>query len=780
MIAEPFSEQFTSQDNRNEPSTSQSRASDHDSEMITEPSSEQSTSQDTASELTSVQFQKIALETTNQPDYDREYAKYIQSFSVKQKDGSRRFVYCKLCNKYPDIVRINSDNPRLPNITTETGIRFKKEYVVNHFSSLYHRKCKEAERASNDDSSTKNKALMDVHISEANRKRANHVGELLLQVYCDAKKLTLSANSWPPRYVAAKAGQSFDFNTTTSTIPDTIDIQYVNGPTHLNLLEVITRSYQSIFKETIANSLASSIHIDGSVDRTQIDKIYILLKIVNRNGDLKTLFIGIGQQQKRGAVGLIEAVKNGIKNSAGDEIYRLIFSRVSSICTDGTNVNTGEKHSLWKYFEEECLKYRSDLPLNKFWCSAHRMELVWGDLTNRVKEVKRIVEILSSISSYFHESGLRTDELKKIATEHSLKLLSIPKIFKIRWTEWTYTTVVNLLKSWNSLMIYFEKNQNDAKVMGFFTFLSKLENMKLIVLLADILQIYKRYHKLVQSDNLTIVSLVEYIESLKTSLNGLENGDLTGGWAEVFENTMIEKDGKTFLKGFEIWAATGTRPLGKRSFNEIRRAILKTLNDCLQNRFQVDEDLIKIINPFIEFQENANIRQIHALFGADLPLSSLSLEYAQLVQSKEHDRTNLSKQIRNMLSQDDSSAYECVITVLSRINTCTPQSADVERSIKANNLLKTAFRSSLNIETENRYMFVYFNMPPLEKWNPKTAITIWLNDKQRREHLDLIKKDTAKKQAYFKGIFELASMDLDSDSDEEIDKNENEEKKVTF
>lgn len=129
MIAEPFSEQFTSQDNRNEPSTSQSRASDHDSEMITEPSSEQSTSQDTASELTSVQFQKIALETTNQPDYDREYAKYIQSFSVKQKDGSRRFVYCKLCNKYPDIVRINSDNTRLPNITTETGIRFKKEYV---------------------------------------------------------------------------------------------------------------------------------------------------------------------------------------------------------------------------------------------------------------------------------------------------------------------------------------------------------------------------------------------------------------------------------------------------------------------------------------------------------------------------------------------------------------------------------------------------------------------------------------------------------------------------
>lgn len=214
------------------------------------------------------------------------------------------------------------------------------------------------------------------------------------------------------------------------------------------------------------------------------------------------------------------------------------MARVSSICTDGTNVNTGEKRSLWKFFEEECSKYRFDLPLNKFWCSAHRMELVWGDLTNKVKEVRKTVEVLSSISSYFHESGLRTDELKQIAHERGLKLLSIPKIFKIRWTEWTYTTVVNLLKSWNVLMIYFEKNERDAKVSGYYTFLLKLENMKLIVFLADILQVYKRYHKLVQSDNLTIVSLVNYIESLKLQLNGLQSDDLTGGWSEEFTKSL--------------------------------------------------------------------------------------------------------------------------------------------------------------------------------------------------------------------------------------------------
>lgn len=102
------------------------------------------------------------------------------------------------------------------------------------------------------------------------------------------------------------------------------------------------------------------------------------------------------------------------------------------------------------------------------------------------------------------------------------------------------------------------------------------------------------------------------------------------------------------------------------------------------------------------------------------------------------------------MSCDDSSNHECVIAALSRINICTPQTADVERSIKANNLLKTAFRNGLNLQTENKYMFVHFNMPALESWDPKPAITIWLNDKQRRVHIDIIQKATAKKHHILK------------------------------
>lgn len=155
--------------------------------------------------------------------------------------------------------------------------------------------------------------------------------------------------------------------------------------------------------------------------------------------------------------------------------------------------------------------------------------------------------------------------------------------------------------------------------------------------------------------------MAKHIESLKASLIGIQNSDLPGGWVETLNNSVTEENEKIWLKGFEMSTRTRSRSLEKWNFNEIRNEIFNTLHDCLQNRFQVDDDLIKIVKPFIDFQEDANIKQIHEIFGADLPLSTLSLEYSQLVPSKDHEKSTLSKQIKDILICADSSNYECVI-----------------------------------------------------------------------------------------------------------------------
>lgn len=121
--------------------------------------------------------------------------------------------------------------------------------------------------------------------------------------------------------------------------------------------------------------------------------------------------------------------------------------------------------------------------------------------------------------------------------------------------------------------------------------------------------------------------------------------------------------------------------------------------------------------------------------------------------NRSNQKINLKKRIKK---------YDNTIAILCHIKACTPQSADVERSVKADNLFKTTSRNKLNLETENKYMYVYFNMPALEMWDPRDT-KAWINEKSRREHTDLLQKSTAKKKSYFKGIFKEADDDDSSD-----------------
>ena len=55
-----------------------------------------------------------------------------------------------------------------------------------------------------------------------------------------------------------------------------------------------------------------------------------------------------------------------------------------------------------------------------------------------------------------------------------------------------------------------------------------------------------------------------------------------------------------------------------------------------------------------------------------------------------------------------------------------PHRADVERIISENNCLKSAHRNRMKIETENNQLFIHYNMPDLENWNPISAVLAWL------------------------------------------------------
>lgn len=112
--------------------------------------------------------------------------------------------------------------------------------------------------------------------------------------------------------------------------------------------------------------------------------------------------------------------------------------------------------------------------------------------------------------------------------------------------------------------------------------------------------------------------------------------------------------------------------------------------------------LLVFVAEMINYEIFNSNRKIHSIFGADLSFANLDLEFNELVELKLCVGMDLSAQIKKLILLNEKSKYDNVIIILCRIQASTPQSADVERSIKANNLFKTSFRNRLNLETENK------------------------------------------------------------------------------
>lgn len=321
-------------------------------------------------------------------------------------DG-RRFVRCEVCVNFPEIVK-QINKKKLPAITTKEGTRYRKNIYTEHISKEYHIECVKAHNLKNNRTAAMSgndvkTPVLDMMISRANSELADYIGKLLINVNNDGKKLTLTVWSWPSRYVCAEAGNSFTFNETDQTksiIPSKLNLQYVNLPTHADLLKTIVDTNRNELLKKIEDSVAISLRVDGSIARTHIDKIYVMCKLVNSDGSAELFFVGTGERTEEGAAGMTKAVKSAINaNFCNNE---MLFKKLSSICTDGANINTGQKNGLWALLQAECQKVGSNIDLIKIWCAAHRADLAWTDVSKDVTEIHNILSKLSAISSYFH------------------------------------------------------------------------------------------------------------------------------------------------------------------------------------------------------------------------------------------------------------------------------------------------------------------------------------------------------------------------------------------
>lgn len=683
----------------------------------------------------------------------------IKRFKKDDKD----LVVCELCLKHPNIVKMHVYNQKLPKIATENGTAYRADVVESHLTSNYHTECVNAERISLLTKPNKVHLPIDAAVSKASETQASYIGKLMIQIYMDAKALTLSAHSWPARFVANEASNVFQFNQMNeSIIPQNLSLRYVNPNKHLELMQFIVNADTENLKSKIIDCLALSIRTDGSVDRVQIDKIYVLGKLITKNGTAELVFLGMDEQTERGAQGLFQTCLNAMtKLLSKDFVYEHILPKVSSICTDGVNTNKGETGGLWFYLQNEIKKSNSKIPLIKIWCVAHRANLTFSDLTKNCAPISDIIGNMSKISSYFRTSGLRTAELKKIASENGLKLIKMPKVYEVRWTEFIYQLFKAVITNWNALILFFNKNP-DAQNNGFKIFLTNVDKLKTITFFADVLFIYQRFHKQMQLEFLTLPKFCQYVKNVTEALINLKSNPIPGGFENVLTSQIETKDEKFFLKGIELFEPVAGRrqPL---KLEELRKNVIDSLAEYLNIRMESqNESLISTIDAFLKFDKNFDVSEIHGLIGADLAMASLHLQYTDLTNSFDEIKgLSLFDLLKYLCEPSRIDFFSEILTIIARISACTPNSADVERVVSANNNLKTYKRMKLLISTENDYLYIHFNMPSLSQWNPRPAVSRYLAEKNRRQSLQTVESTKTTQRSHFKHVFDEIQEEKD-------------------
>lgn len=119
-----------------------------------------------------------------------------KEFRKKQKT----YVKCSVCSKFPEVCKAHFMG-RVPAIASESGTSFRSHITWSHHNSEVHKACIEAKRNELLYKANSTEHPMTSTVSTANQQLFLKLTAHMFDVYNDAKRGTLSAWSWPSRYL---------------------------------------------------------------------------------------------------------------------------------------------------------------------------------------------------------------------------------------------------------------------------------------------------------------------------------------------------------------------------------------------------------------------------------------------------------------------------------------------------------------------------------------------------------------------------------------------------
>jgi len=732
-----------------------------------------------------IEFQGVVQSSKNQSGRKQKVeAEHWAEYRSEARGGSgrRRIVHCKICCAHPDLVKIHCQ--RIPAICTANGAVFRQQMYDEHCGSTVHNACltrSRQQKALAEGRIHEGETVLEKQLRFANTALEQKIARIMIKVYMDAKRGTLSAWSFPARYVASLMAERLDLNNPEIPFsPTDTDLQYVTPASHRDMLLTIAETDRKAFALRFKDILALSLRVDGAVDKQRIDNKHVMAQVVTAVGDMETWYMGLAESEKRGSEGLLEALRKASAKCGAT--WPEIFKQTTSIVTDGASENTGRHHSLWTLLEQErkdnttkdtSSPCKGPSPLLKIWCSVHRSQLVFKDMTTGVPEARRVIDDCKAVTRFYNSSACRTKEFKKHAEELGVTVRQYPSVIDIRFTQYSNSLLSSILDNYRPMMRHLQTfSLKDAEEYGMLKKWINADTVHIAAILCDALYIYSRFQKKLQGNQVTLFDVESDRDKCVEDLRKLLQRPHPGGYEEKVTITGNEEQADEVIKSYDTVKLTVVQlrhckrehslvSSCGRDVYAIKTEIICSLCNFLTSRLGTDKgasDLryaleFQALSPPMLLNGNASdedIERVYTGLASDFAKRDFYSSYGELVNAAKKAQMSNTSTLQDFLKISLTNAdWRSVSVAVARLLAAKPHSCDVERLVSAYNLMKDDDRSSLNAETVDAHLHVRMNMPVTSKFDVRPALRAWLQACNRRSRPTV----KAKSQEWFKDVF---------------------------
>lgn len=233
-------------------------------------------------------------------------------------------------------------------------------------------------------------------------------------------------------------------------------------------------------------------------------------------------------------------------------------------------------------------------------------------------------------------------------------------------------------------MKYFES----TKLRTFMNQWLVVNRLHLLTFLIDVLGLLKVFQKACQSDTISILDVIQKQQDLFAKLESCIDGEVEGGWEELFLKDLNVTGSKFSLYGIPLKKAPVRWNCSLSSAT--RQFIIRKLLGQLRIRLGIDESLQQTLRPLVDMKSTVSsqdLQQCYSFLLPDCDENGFYTEYyraADLLRDCDCTTTLSYLQKLQELCPNDLSIMKCG---LARVAAAKPHSADVERLISELKLL---------------------------------------------------------------------------------------------